>query len=432
MRFASLPAGVVVASMALLGGVSAPAQPPAANYDEAMVPTYRLPDPLTLVDGSPVSDAETWRERRRGEILELFREHVYGRAPEAAELRHEVLEGPAEALEGLATRTQARVFFAEGSAAPAMDLLLYVPRRAKGPVAVFLALNFGGNHTVHRDPAIRLPRGWVPERRGAVTRDHRATEADRGAAASRWPIETILERGYALATVYYGDIDPDFDDGFRNGVHALFDGDGPRAPDAWGSVAAWAWGLSRALDYLETDERIDARRAAVLGHSRLGKTALWAGAQDERFAMVISNESGCGGAALSRRRFGETVAHINAAFPHWFCQGFERYGANEDALPVDQHMLIALIAPRPVYVASAEEDRWADPRGEFLAAKHATAVYELLGAKGLVAETMPAVGEPLVSTIGYHIRSGPHDLTDYDWRQYLDFADRHLIPAPAR
>jgi (4-O-methyl)-D-glucuronate---lignin esterase len=403
------------------------AQQPPGNYDEAKVPAYTLPDPLVMADGTRVTTADAWTSRRRPELLQIFEREVYGRPPASRlPLRATVDSTVSDALGGTAIRRQVTLRFAAGSEAPAMHLLLYVPATAKGPVPVFLALNFQGNQAVHAEPGIALATSWLPDDDAGVV-NHRATESSRGTESGRFPLAQILAKGYGLATAYYGDLDPDYDN-FQNGVHPLFykGGQTRPAPGEWGAIGAWAWGLSRALDYLETDASVNARAVAVVGHSRLGKAALWAGAQDPRFAMVVSNESGCGGAALSKRIFGETVEAITRQFPHWFTSTFTRYANNEAALPVDQHELLALIAPRPLYVASAAEDLWADPRGEFLSAQAAEPVYRLLGATGLGVDAMPPIDRPVGGTIGYHVRHGGHDLSAYDWEQFITFADRHV------
>ncbi len=397
------------------------------NYDEEQVPDYTLPDLLLFENGKKVESHSDW-QLRRAEILQLFSSQVYGKTPDQSlKLRTQILSTDKLALNGKATRKEVRVFFTKKNARPYMDILLFVPNNSNRPAPAFLGLNFYGNQTIYPDPDITLSDQWMRANDDFGIVNHQATEASRGVRVSRWPVETIIDRGYALATVYCGDIDPDKND-FQDGVHPIFYKSGQQEPsdEEWGTIGAWAWGLSRALDHLQTEETIDGDQIAVIGHSRLGKAALWAGARDERFAMVISNNSGCGGAALSRRAYGETVGRINHSFPHWFGNNFEQYNSNESSLPVDQHMLLSLVAPRPLYVASAKEDQWADPKGEFLSAIHATPVYQLLGQEGLPTTQMPSVDRPVIGTIGYHVRSGGHDINSYDWEQYLIFADKHF------
>ena len=374
--------------------------------EESGVPAYTLPDVL-----AGAKTVKEWEKKRRPELYALFEQEMFGTVPEKPEgLHFQVRESAPDALDGLATRRQVRIYF-DAAETLYEDLLLYIPNGRKGPAPAFLGVNFRGNHTIGPDPSVLLPDS-LRYRKDYVL-------DPRGSQSSRWPLRAILERGYAVATFCCEDVVPDAD-GYP-GIRAAYPG------YTWGALAAWGWGLSRALDYLETDADVDAGRVAVFGHSRMGKAALWAGARDTRFAMVISNASGCGGAAISRRRFGETVRRINTHFPYWFCGNFHKYGDNEDMLPFDQHELLALIAPRPLYVESGSEDSWADPHGEFLSLSGAAPVYELYGYEGFKDSEWPAIEQPVSKgRNGYHIRRGRHDIQEYDWLRYLDFADRNL------
>jgi hypothetical protein len=399
--------------------IEASAQLPAStNVDESKVPPYILPDPLLMSNGKKVKDASDWNNIQRPYIYQLFEENVYGRYPtQPVAIHFKIRESSDDALNGLATRRQVRIYLHPTDTTIFTDVLIYLPH-LKAPAPVFLSLNFNGNQTVNKDPEI-FPSQNQTETNATSFGSARGSDA-------YWHIEDVIAHGYGVATAYYGDFEPDNKDGWKTGIRTTLKDVLKIEPQEWSALGAWAWGMSRIMDYLQQDASIDAKKVVLMGHSRLGKASLWAGASDTRFAIVISNESGEGGAALAKRWFGETVKLINDQFPHWFVAAYKKYNDNTDSLPVDQHMLLALIAPRPLYVASAADDLWADPKGEFLSAVNAGKVYALFGKKGLGTDEMPPVNHPIGNTIRYHIRTGKHGVTLYDWQQYLAFADMQL------
>jgi hypothetical protein len=402
------------------------------NIDEAKVPTYTLPDVLKMPDGKVVSTSNEWTTKQRPYIYHLYEENQFGRYPvKKTEIRFRLLETDTTALQGIATRKQIRIYLHPVDTTMYTDVLLYIPHTAKGPPPVFTGYNFGGNHTIYPDKEILLTRSWISSRgRGAV--NNHVTEASRGIDSAQWQLREILAHGFALATAYYGDIEPDTADGWKTGIRSTLKEVLSIQPQEWSAMGAWAWGLSRIYDYLQKDKDIDATKAALIGHSRLGKAALWAGASDTRFALIVSNESGEGGAALSKRWYGETVQIITTKFPHWFGSRYATYGDNTNALPIDGHMLLSLIAPRPLYVASAVEDTWSDPKGEFLSAREAGKVYALFGKKGIEVDSLPTLHHPVGNTVKYHIRAGKHNVTLYDWQQYLLFAKEQFTKPSLR
>lgn len=393
--------------------------------DEAKVPPYTLPDPLAFQDGTRVRSARDWTERRRPELLRLFESEIYGRTlvGRPANLKFVVREERRDARGGTATRMRIGILFEGREDGRQMELLLVLPNNVRGPVPVFLGLNFDGNYTTSPEPDLPVPTHWVNGLYVNKVKDHKATESGRGIHQHMWPTAYLLERGYGLATIGYGEIEPDEPGQWRKGPRGL----GPEpGPGDWGAIGAWAWGLSRALDYLETQPRVDAHRVALTGFSRLGKAALWAAAQDTRFSAVVSNASGAGGIALSKRLYGEQIDHLAGSLGHWFAPNFAKYSDREADLPVDQHELAALIAPRPLLILSGTTDFYSDPKGEFLGGLGADPVYRLLGTDGLSVREWPKESVLIQSTIGYFLRPGGHDVTLEDWQATIAFADRNL------
>lgn len=380
------------------------------NYDEDKVPHYDLPPLLVTAEGKRVTTPDEWRNIRRPQILSLFSNLVYGRVPEPESpirTEIEITKTDPEFMGGKATRKDVRIRFSNEKGKADMLVLVFVPNKGTKPAPAFMAHSF--NNT--------------------KARDFDVSKRDPGKLRSGWPLGQLLDRGYAFVAVYQQDLVGHNEVGFERSIQRLFYKEGQSFPKAheWGVLSAVAWGAMRAMDYLETDDDIDHTRVAIMGHSKMGKAALWTAAQDERFAMAISAQSGCAGAALWRRRSGETLEKMVTRFPYWLCRNAWKFVGQEDDLPVDQHMLLACIAPRPVYVHSGVEDTWADGRGEYLSAYHASEVYRLLGKKGLDSEASPPVGEAIIeSDVGYHIREGGHSVEAYDWDRFLDFADYHL------
>ena len=375
-------------------------QRPQYRWDESEVTRFELPELMVTDDGDRVVSRSDW-EKRRGEILDTFRDQMYGRRPDAPQhLRFRVVNEDSQAMGGAATLRQVTIESRHNGRSHQFDLTIFLPNDSDGEVPLFLLMN---------------------------NRDADNTDPERNVKSGFWPAEEVIGRGYGIAAIQNGQLAPDDTETWRQGVVRMFEGDlaeDERPGDAWGALAAWGWGASRAMDYFEMDERIDDARVAVLGHSRGGKASLWAGAEDERFALVISNDSGSGGAALSKREYGETVKAVTR-FTHWFADNFHHYIDREQALPFDQHMLISMMAPRAVYVASADEDLWADPRGEFLSVSYASPAWALWGEPEIAESDLPPLDQPLFTgSRGYHVRSGGHNLTPQDWGYFMDFADR--------
>lgn len=396
------------------------------NYDEAKAGEYALPDPLRLNNGKMVKDARTWFAKRRPEIEAIFETEQYGRDPgRPAEESFEVTDKGAPALNGKAIRKQVTISFSRDPGWPKIHLLIYLPAAAHKPVPIFFTINFGAVQSAVDDPGITPQEVWDPKTNTKVV-------PPKGRGFGRIDAEPLLDAGFGVATFYYGDVDPDFPAGFANGIRAryLTPGQTERAPDDWGSIGAWAWGMSRVEDYFETDPGIDAKRVAIHGISRLGKTVMWAGAHDRRFAAVIASCSGEGGAALSHRNYGETIAHLTAPtrYPYQFAANYAKWAGFPDKAPMDANMLIALIAPRPLLLQTGSTDDWSDPKGEFLAEVAAGPVYKLLGKDPLDTDVWPAAKTPILHDLAYDMHDGPHGMVPTDWEIYIQFLKMHLHP----
>lgn len=365
----------------------------AQNYDEAKVPAYVLPEVLKTNAGKEVKSKKMWEDVRRPEILRLFEDNIYGQMPKDIDsIRFTLKKEDKAAMDGKATLKEVAVQVYKNSKSVQINVVLFIPNHARKPAPVFVLINNRGKDNT--DPTRKVKSGF-------------------------WPAEMVIDSGYAVAAFHVSDLAPDNKETFMNGVLQLYP-EQLNADNGMRAIGAWAWGASRVMDYFETDNDIDAGNVAVVGHSRGGKASLWAAAQDQRFAVCVTNCSGNTGAALARRQFGERITRINTTFPHWFNNNYKKFNDKENELPVDQHMLISLIAPRPLYATNASKDLWADPTGTFLALKNAEKTYALYGIKSKLPLNPPGINVPVPQPpLAYHNREGEHDLTAYDWGNFI-------------
>lgn len=395
------------------------------NYDEDKVGEYTLPDVLTLKNGKKVTDQKTWTNQRRPEIVKLFEEFQYGKMPpKPSALKFNVFDKGTSVFDGKAIRKQITVYFTSDTGDHKMDILIYLPVNTTKPVPLLLMLSFSPNSSMAANDLGVKP-GFMWSREGK-----RVPAPKRGMGGME--IEKFTSNGIGLATIYYGDIEPDFPLGYKYGIRSVYLKSEQSIPaaDEWGAISAWAWGLSRAMDYFETDKQIDARRIAIQGTSRIGKTVLWAGAHDTRFKMVIESCSGEGGAALSRRNFGENIAHMtdSTRYSYQFASNWHNYSSDFSKSPVDAHMLVALMAPRPVLLQTGDSDYWSDPKGELLAAVAANPVYELFGKGSSLPDRLPAGDDTSLAynTLGYFMHHGGHGTISSDWDIFLKYLKKFL------
>jgi hypothetical protein len=395
------------------------------NYDENSVGSYTLPDLLTTSDGSRVANAETWLKKRRPELIKLFEEIQFGKLPpRPPALKFDVFDKETPAFNGKAVRRQVTVYFTKDRSDHKMNLLIYLPTNSKKKVPLLLNISFLAYNQIIDDAGLLVGEIW--------NRENKKVKADRPAPFGKMNVEQFIDAGFGFAILYYGDIEPDFKEGIKYGIRGQYLKPGQTEPAAneWGAISAWAWGLSRAMDYFETDKQIDSKRIALQGASRLGKTVLWAGAQDARFKLVIASISGEGGAAISRRNYGETIKHITdpSRYYYQFAPNYHSYSDKVDRLPIDAHMLVALMAPRPLLLQTGSTDYWSDPKGEFLSAVAAEPVYQLFGKKGPGTIVMPGANDTsmLLNDLGYYMHEGGHTVLPEDWTLFVNYLKKYL------